>query len=1096
MTVNPNQPIHPDLHERISVKIQGQLPRFVKEDHETFVSFMEAYYEYMEQLGKPYEIIGNLTSYANVDKTVDMFLQYFKKQFGEDVPEAVFANANKPFVLKHLRDFYRTKGSEKSFQFLFRLLYKDEIRIDTPAANILRSSDGKFDSSYVIRTMDISNDYFKLEGKRVKGLTSGATAIIEVVIVEILGSFCVSTMFLSEVFGEFVSGEIVTDDIYSFSIGNIIIDYNVTNPGTGYSVDDIIQLSGSARNSGALIRVKEITTGSLFSVTITNGGTGYKLGDKLDIDNINKLSIDGRTASLIVSSVDNNGSIVKLFIENKGSGYIDLPTISGGSGVGASIQFDLNGTGIGGVKTLEIINSGFGYNTIPVLDFSLLGDGTATAELVIGGFDSTPKSRFINSDGFLSADKYLQDSFFHQLFSYEITSTQNIQTWRDIIKRLVHPAGLALFGKVQIITSVSAPLSISNVVPDTTDRYTIIFHDGVEPPHILDLSIESCDDTQDMRMHVDMDNYGGFDLVPDLLDYQPPPDDLSTVFTTEEDFQPNSELLSSTVSSEESWGLIVEPFATVVDADVGCPGDAGFPFTFNMDGTMNMKGICSPTDFGLIDDININSGVLNLEPESYGRILDPNFHFMPTKCQIIEQDLWVLKLSEVDGYDDYAFTTDAAGSYTGRTDPIEDYGAVNEVPTVKKDDYGKVTFHNTFFGTQLKLGPLQRTQERMKFQSRFRTLDNNGGVDHIEVLDGGSGFEVIPTVTIEAPLEGGVNATATAIFERIVIPEIQSGLGDGTTNPIELIQDVINIFDITVSINGLIQAPNIDYTINSKVLTFDEVVISGDLVVVYYLNINKESSVQVGVGNGSTSPLVLTQDVGTGDAASENILVSINGLIQSPNRDYIASGTGLFFGEIVPTTDTIVIYYLGLQLTNTQRSSGDGTTNPLVLSQSVNNVGHIIVSINGVRLLPNIDYTVDGTTLTFDEVVLTTDTILVHLLDPIERVHPDFDSIIAIRVDIIGTGYEIDVPTVTISPSESGVVAIATAVLQRGSHYNPISYKGNETPAIPAYFRGSKTKRCVDPIITQYSLIEDPDNIGEFYETTPPDIFERKNYPV
>ena len=74
MLVKPNHPIHPDLHEKISVKVQGQLPQFVKEDHETFVSFMEAYYEYMEQVGKPYEIIGNLTSYANVDKTIDNFL--------------------------------------------------------------------------------------------------------------------------------------------------------------------------------------------------------------------------------------------------------------------------------------------------------------------------------------------------------------------------------------------------------------------------------------------------------------------------------------------------------------------------------------------------------------------------------------------------------------------------------------------------------------------------------------------------------------------------------------------------------------------------------------------------------------------------------------------------------------------------------------------------------------------------------------------------------------------------------------------------------------------------------------------------------------
>ena len=50
-TVIPNHPIHPDFHERISVKVEGQLPGFVKHDHELFVSFLEAYYEYMEQVG-------------------------------------------------------------------------------------------------------------------------------------------------------------------------------------------------------------------------------------------------------------------------------------------------------------------------------------------------------------------------------------------------------------------------------------------------------------------------------------------------------------------------------------------------------------------------------------------------------------------------------------------------------------------------------------------------------------------------------------------------------------------------------------------------------------------------------------------------------------------------------------------------------------------------------------------------------------------------------------------------------------------------------------------------------------------------------------
>ena len=127
MASNPNLPIHPSFDERISVRVEGQLPDFVKQDHATFVAFLEAYYEYLEQIGKPYEIVGNLKNYFNVDKTVDDFLQYFKTQFGKDIPEVVFANANKPSVIKHLRDFYRSKGSEKSFQFIFRLLYQEEI---------------------------------------------------------------------------------------------------------------------------------------------------------------------------------------------------------------------------------------------------------------------------------------------------------------------------------------------------------------------------------------------------------------------------------------------------------------------------------------------------------------------------------------------------------------------------------------------------------------------------------------------------------------------------------------------------------------------------------------------------------------------------------------------------------------------------------------------------------------------------------------------------------------------------------------------------------------------------------------------------------
>ena len=1073
MLVSPNQPIHPDFHERISVKVQGQLPQFVKEDHETFVAFMEAYYEYMEQQGKPYEIIGSLDNYANIDKTVDEFLNYFKKQFGEDIPEAVFANANKPFVLKHLRDFYRTKGSEKAFQFLFRLLYQEEITINTPGRDILRSSDGKYDSEFLIRTMDMSDEFSKLEGKRITGETSGATALVEVVITEILGTYCITTMFLSEVTAEFQADEVVTYNNISFTIGNIITDHKITNAGTGYFVNNIIPLSGNDDNSGALIRVKEVTSGRLTSATINNGGSGYKNGDKFDIDNTNKLAIDGRSASLIVSEVDSNGCVVQVWIENSGSGYIGVPTISGGSGTGADITFDIADSGIGGIKSLEIISSGFGYSVPPVLDFAVAGDGNATAELSIGGFDTSPRTRFINSDGFLSSDKYLQDNFFYQLFSYEITSTENIVKWRDIVKRLVHPAGLALFARLQLVTVVEAPLSLTNIIPDTRDRYTIVFHDGtIQPPVILDLTLETCDDQQDIRSERKIDDYGGFDLDDDKEDYQPPPEILSTVFSSEEDFQPDNETLSSTISTQEDHGQLVEPAATIREVDIGCPGDEDFPFT---------EGICSPTNFGLITDDDINSGVLNLEPEDYGRVKDPFFFFFPTMCQVYEQEWWPRLLTELDGYDDYRSVIDPVGTYSGRTDTQEDYGSIIESST-ESDDYGYATFHNTFFSTQLNLGPILRTQDRVKFQSRFRTLDNIGVIDRLVLFDGGSGFSAVPSVTIETPLEGGVNGLATPIFERLVLPDFQNGVGDGTVNPLTLTQVVTDISHIIVSVNGLVYTPGVDYIVNSTTLTFDEIVLTGDSITVYYVNINPETNFQVGAGDDTTIPLVLSQSV----VNAESILVSINGLTQIPNIDYTVDDTVLTFDEVVNDGDTIIIHFLGLDLTNIQVGLGDDTTNPIILSQSVSDVANMVVSVNGLIYTPNVHYTVVGTTLTFDEPVNDTDTIVIQLLDTTPRVHPINSSILSLRLDNAGTGYEIDVPSVIISISETGVTALATTVLQRGSYYNPISYVGNDTSAPFVFFRGRKTNRVVDPIITQYSLIEDPDNVGDFFETTPP----------
>ena len=546
MTIaNINSPIHPAFDERISVKVQGQLPDFVKTDHPTFIAFLEAYYEYMEQIGKPVEIIGNLQHYANLDKTTDDFLEYFKQQFGKDVPEAVFANANKPFVLKNLRDFYRSKGSEKSFKFLFRLLYKEEIEFYYPSNDMLRLSDGKYTKNKIIRVIDSSGTdaTFGLVGTRIIGTVSGAEAIVELVLKEKVGSTDVSTLYLSGIRHSFIPDDQIVFGNYTFTVGSMLTDYTITDSGNYYSIGDIILASGGINDSNAILKVDSLTTGVVTGTTIISGGTGYVVGDILTLtNNSDEVNIDGRTASLIVKETDvlGAGTVTKIEVENGGSGYIKLPTVSGGSGTGLDVN--LLGWNISGVKTLKIIDNGFGYLTNPILNFAPKGDGTAVGSGIISGYENEHNVGWAGNDGFLSAGKYIQDSKYYQLFSYVITSGHSIHNWRDVVKQTVHPAGMAMFGNVQLISTASTRLNAYTFDDAPKQDYTIIFHEGsIQPPVIVQLPVDSCEGVREFIFMSDAMN-----------DYLSVLEDIAEIPNPNEDW----DLVSQPVTETADWGNV------------------------------------------------------------------------------------------------------------------------------------------------------------------------------------------------------------------------------------------------------------------------------------------------------------------------------------------------------------------------------------------------------------------------------------------------------------------------------------------------------------------------------------------------------------
>ena len=60
-----------------SLLAEDQFPEFAKEEGPQLIAFVKAYYEWMEQTGNMTNESKNLQAYADIDDTLDQFVQYF-----------------------------------------------------------------------------------------------------------------------------------------------------------------------------------------------------------------------------------------------------------------------------------------------------------------------------------------------------------------------------------------------------------------------------------------------------------------------------------------------------------------------------------------------------------------------------------------------------------------------------------------------------------------------------------------------------------------------------------------------------------------------------------------------------------------------------------------------------------------------------------------------------------------------------------------------------------------------------------------------------------------------------------------------------------
>jgi hypothetical protein len=102
-------------------------------------------------------------------------------------------------------------------------------------------------------------------------------------------------------------------------------------------------------------------------------------------------------------------------------------------------------------------------------------DMDATDVLFSPGVLALTGSRFSNLDGKVSEyTKRIQDSKFYQDFSYVIKSAQSLDTYRNIVQKLIHPAGFAMFGEIHAETKLSMGLRVIDLFQNLVNIETFL----------------------------------------------------------------------------------------------------------------------------------------------------------------------------------------------------------------------------------------------------------------------------------------------------------------------------------------------------------------------------------------------------------------------------------------------------------------------------------------------------------------------------------------------------------------------------------------------------------------------------------------------
>ena len=323
----------------------------------------------------PVTNIQELLNFRDPDKAISNFLTKFRNEFLNTLPESLNSVVNKRKLIKNVKSLYRAKGTNRGHELFFKLLFNESSETIYPREQMLRASDGQWDTQLQMRAIQTSaqlqtGDTANLVGRTITGETSGATAIIENVFKFQIGINLVTEFILNEdtITGTFSTSEVIrgtaTDDDDVFikaTITGIPNSITVTNDGTLYTEGETVTVTGGG--TGAIINVDAIGRGSLTNFYIDNGGSGYEIGDNIEFDDT---GTGGGSARAKVSVVNGGFTQEESTSTEEDHLVLEDETVRGDPYTGNKLVQE-SGTGSGDITDIRIIDAGSNYQSLPIV---------------------------------------------------------------------------------------------------------------------------------------------------------------------------------------------------------------------------------------------------------------------------------------------------------------------------------------------------------------------------------------------------------------------------------------------------------------------------------------------------------------------------------------------------------------------------------------------------------------------------------------------------------------------------------------------------------------------------------------------------------